>query len=839
MSYKLIINNFEADLFDDFKISFEKENQIWQFDSIKLSRSHNIILPPTPKNNAFFGFSNKPEFEGLEVRSNYSAEIWYSGGKIEGTLFVSDFSGKGYNCIFVFGNLLLLKRIKEAGKLKDILNLNNSLNWDNNTTITNPNTSPGLLQMYRYEVEGLENEAGRGTEWNFMPSTSIYQLISKSAEALNFNVNYIAHDIQLDQFVSYLGIKLNSLNSNFQTIQPDDDIKFDSNDFPIDYNDDLFVGDGLILSIPDFAQLDFGSPALPPPKKLKVLKNFVLRFSFFQIKAGNYYDKGFVVIRDGKVLTYYNLMNTQVFFNINLKKNDLLVFYTRVVRLIGGIKILTLTRYNTYPTYNITFKYLGEGGKITYPAVYQLQPNLPDLTVIDLLKIVANLSNTAIYLDGDTVKFFNYYFSDADLVKLYDVISENRLTRSILDYAQDNIVDFASSDNVRILSKLQNIVKIENQNLEKEKTVSTIPLSEGNKGSYNNYEDDYNLKISDIKVKVDENGVKSYEFGTDKDTIFTIANNSNAQIKQAFFRQSEIQNVFFNSTSVEITISQRLFQFMDFNEFTTFLYKNKKWSWTKAMWSDNVAKLELIKLPDNIKLVGYVAFSSSNLITIKSGNFSNAKTKLKFSYNNKEIFPNYNDDLDGILTPKNLILGSGVEITNNKNVIKYYTPSEWLVQDEVYTALYDIKLKDNATRILPILSRGNSSQLFGITSPIVGIRTTQIATGEAKYADGRTPQDDPRNGILDLYILPNEQSTGGANNTIYKIKVEKGDNPNPIWTPAPIDSVSIFDKSANVTASIVGDELVITAMSGNDGWVDMKFEYLNFEEIKRITIVKE
>lgn len=816
MTYKVIVSNTELDIERGAKLSLTKENQFWQFDNFNLSRSQAIFLPATPKNNTFFGFSNNPAEYGLNARISYDAEIWYSGGKIEGKMFVIDFHmRKGYNCLFIFGELLKLKEIKEAGNIGNYVNMQENIVWNEDTPILPIGYyNPFGLSSYLIENIGVSQAHFDKTKMNFMPSVSLMYLADAAASFFNVLI-----DKTNLLFYTTLNVKLNGMNAQ-AGVGLLNDLSLDANKEFKGF-DSSYWEKGTRYVSENYGPEVYGNnlPILRAKENIRV--SFFFKYGDAPDPYPNsYYIHGLLIYRDNAII-YSQTVKTQN-FTMNILAGDEIALFTI-------LDLGTIYRYQKFAPDIELFRltYTSTLEKLTYPGTYRLQPNLPEVTLIDILKTFANLSEAGLYFDNGLIKFFNYDFQS--LPEKLQVVSENILKRSVLNYAQNNIIDFASSQNVKSTSKLTKSIEIQNESLERERNIYTIPFSEGNVSEH------FGIpmqSIPDIVIKTDENGNKTYEFGQDKDTLI------NTTTVQPQFKTGKLSEILQNSTSIEIVAKQTLREFMQFDEFTTFLHRNKRWSWANAQWDNGLTKFELIRIPDMITLFGYVAEVAKLKIVITGNDFLNAKSKLKFSYNNKEIFPNYNDELDNVLVPKNLLLKSGEEVTNNKYLLNKYTPSEWLIQDEVYTALYDIKLKDNATRIFPHMSSGYEPQQFYISNPIVGVRSVQIATGIARYKDGRTPQDNPINGNLGLYIRPNEESTGGADNTIYKIKVEKGSNPNPVWTPAPIDSVSIFDKSANVTASIVEDELVVTEMSGNDGWVDMKFEYLNFEEIKRIEIIK-
>lgn len=71
------------------------------------------------------------------------------------------------------------------------------------------------------------------------------------------------------------------------------------------------------------------------------------------------------------------------------------------------------------------------------------------------------------------------------------------------------------------------------------------------------------------------------------------------------------------------------------------------------------------------------------------------------------------------------------------------------------------------------------------------------------------------------------------------IKLEKGNNPNPVWTPAPEDSVYI-KSTTNCTATLntTTGEIAVTEITASIGYIDLVFEYTYKVATKRIVVFK-
>ena len=120
---------------------------------------------------------------------------------------------------------------------------------------------------------------------------------------------------------------------------------------------------------------------------------------------------------------------------------------------------------------------------------YHLQPNLPEVTLIDLLKTAANLLRMGIDYDvaTNTVSFYNFAFDKSQAIELDSkTIEILSVDRTFLDYARKNIIDFKSEEYVR--NRQQITYSINNDLIaeEKKKILYTIPFSEGNFDEQNN-----------------------------------------------------------------------------------------------------------------------------------------------------------------------------------------------------------------------------------------------------------------------------------------------------------------------------------------------------------------
>lgn len=177
------------------------------------------------------------------------------------------------------------------------------------------------------------------------------------------------------------------------------------------------------------------------------------------------------------------------------------------------------------------------------------------------------------------------------------------------------------------------------------------------------------------------------------------------------------------------------------------------------------------------------------------------------------------DSVDNLqIGGRNLIKKSNVEYKSSEYKIVTYKPTSYLVAGETYTLSLCVTPAENVTKLIPYVS--------GAYTPLVTLvpngTSKQIISGTftASYSDGRTPEDNPSYGNIDIFRLPNNGTVTGET-TIHWIKVEKGNKPTD-WTPAPedvdnkIDStaddleLSIASQSASITNDVHG--IVLNAL---------------------------
>lgn len=118
---QLICNGVEVDVPRGTSIAWKNTNILFAFDKASCERSLTFTLPSTATNDSVFELCRLPQYVGQGFRRLYDAE--YRDGLLvkRGYAYVTQSRKSGYNVTLVVGSLTELKRLKDAGKVGEIL----------------------------------------------------------------------------------------------------------------------------------------------------------------------------------------------------------------------------------------------------------------------------------------------------------------------------------------------------------------------------------------------------------------------------------------------------------------------------------------------------------------------------------------------------------------------------------------------------------------------------------------------------------------------------------------------------------------------------------------------
>ena len=139
------------------------------------------------------------------------------------------------------------------------------------------------------------------------------------------------------------------------------------------------------------------------------------------------------------------------------------------------------------------------------------------------------------------------------------------------------------------------------------------------------------------------------------------------------------------------------------------------------------------------------------------------------------------DGAEGAGYTENLLLGSGTAVTNSLYPTQSYRFSAPPVEGKTYTCTLWGRKGPNPARGFAVFNSNGYVVLADMKEVEEGVYR---ATFKWKVSHPTHPAD---NTHLRVYETPHDAGACGPT-TIDRIKLEEGDNPKPVWTPAPSDS---------------------------------------------------
>lgn len=227
---------------------------------------------------------------------------------------------------------------------------------------------------------------------------------------------------------------------------------------------------------------------------------------------------------------------------------------------------------------------------ISYNMTYYLKDNLPDVTLIDLLKTYAHIYNRLLFYDSEENRFsfFDGNFTNTPISLDDRIIKRTGVKRTIGTFAQKNKVVCDSEDYVLDVNKYNFSYNISNETIEKEKTIINIPFSEGNILSRDSFQ---YVKLLDIAYNGSE-----WEVVAKTPTIAIAGDQQYMTRIRQLDTSNYINELFEISTTLNIKVQMYLFEFQKIKPKDVFLVGGIRYAYFSATWNKNIADLVLIKI---------------------------------------------------------------------------------------------------------------------------------------------------------------------------------------------------------------------------------------------------
>ena len=574
--FRLISGEY-LDFPDNFDFSFIYNNSLFAFDNMRVSRSVEFSIPSTPKNDRIFNFASDPSKDCTFKKKKKDVMLQYSGGKIDGKLFIGKYSGGNYSAIFVYGELTKLKDIKDKGAIRNYCSFTNEILIDD-AYIVNGYAADGVLpynfRFYKYQ-NGIADVDKLTTIINMLPTVKLSYLTAEAASALGVSVDFTG----LTGYNS-IGLILNDNKAN-PTPETVSVAGITKSTLALTGGSGFFnTGTVTFKYLPGvifWSKQDVKVFVCKQDLKIK----FNTQYNTIAIVGNSGTD---FLPRNGSTGFFRNIIaGTEIEF----KKDEYFTF-------VSHADYSFETPIDDFDT-NISLSFdvwSGDAGSADVGENYPLQANLPDITFVDLLKIYASLFKCGIEFNPVTsvFLFFIFNFDKSTAVDIDSIlVAEKSVDRTFLDYARKNIVNFKSDEYVKNPYFLQ--YNIQNANISDEKVLLTIPFSDGVLSTNSD------VLVQDFET-VDPFAKKGKEItiAVCSKTIGQYNLKHISQLYQNFTVSDNLTGLIANSTTVEVTIKQSDADFLKIKNNNVYKYRGKHYICINGTHSGNTSDLTLIKI---------------------------------------------------------------------------------------------------------------------------------------------------------------------------------------------------------------------------------------------------
>ena len=614
------VNGQALDMPAGLSLQFQRKNILFAFDSIQVERTTNFSIPATPKNMRIFGFANSHLTSGADMRVKIPATLTYGALTKTGVLHISKYNvkSKTFECVFLTGELEQLKRVKDAGNLSEY--------YHPQAVAKIGGSSTGLDALWGV-VPYAQNYPFGGEQYEgFFPSYNIKKVLEGAFAALGVScsIGEFANDLRVVpsqmkrgtlvkfESVPTVGTKKNELRFSdtigtfFSTVGEDVacnnivcDVHNYGTGFPKAWR---FVRDELAFNIDGFSFRDGVTLTFPDtfPSNIALVRiisgDGLQPFDFVEGFVGGYryyFDPytGDWTSEDG----LYSLAGLSVDIPANTPVGFLRMDGDYQTKSPAGFAYgyedvaLAMPEYSDgMPAFSGEFEM-----RYTDEAMVSLYDNLEERKITDILKDVAAIGGVLIDVRGGVVvldRDFSEVLTKAADIELRDVVSVSTLTRTFIDYAQRNTINFEQSKNVKDIDRVSLEYLINNKNIQAENELLTIGWSEG--GSKLPTNEDAQRLIAVYPNTVEDINADVPMIASVEDFSLEDLNMTRAGIT----RNPLVTRLVEKSTSISVTVRMKLFEFDRIASDTVFWFDGSRWVWTEAKWSKDTVTLELAQL---------------------------------------------------------------------------------------------------------------------------------------------------------------------------------------------------------------------------------------------------
>lgn len=606
------VNGQYLELPADFSIQFQKKNILFSFDNIECERSTSFDIPATPQNDRIFELSRQVQNTGSGMRKRYDAELQGSGVTKRGYLYVDAYEGGKYKAIFVTGQLLGLLKIKDAGKLDELAQFDDVVLLSNENVPNLPIRATDNWNMVKYSQVGSPPHPSWLIKYvvDTIVSANNMQSITIPANGQGLRVivgkpqllkpTDITHVRTVDGYwvdptqtypyprITYDAIQAVGANLSelFSSANFDVSYRRHWEDFDFETNKPIlrtvtYVGNvGHLIALQKL-KITFAKD-LPTDIYIGTFDQYGQYNGGFNFYADRKFGKSWngsqsVTNRIGEPLAG-RTVTIEAGQSFTLIRESDLLDYTEYTEDTTTHETWEQGWKNVRSAFNVTGVTIEGDGDAEIGNAVRLQDNLPEITLVELLKSVAAVTGKVLnYTEQDGITFDDLDSDTWSVKELKDVVKVGTMNRKFADYCQRNILQFDTDHTVASASRVISAYVIDNDNLESVKELQTVPFSEGGV----NYEGAVEI------VEVSEDN--------ENDTVADAATSVTRMARASLPINDGLQGLCDESTSINMQVRMSLLEYESIGSKTALYYDGVRYVWTEAQWSKGVATFKLSK----------------------------------------------------------------------------------------------------------------------------------------------------------------------------------------------------------------------------------------------------
>lgn len=566
---RIWINDKQLDTYDG-SVSVSKSNNLWKFGKAEFVHTQTVKLPATNNNKALLDFADEFRTQSSVARGFVDCLVDIDGVFEQGRLYVSGYSDGEFSVIITFGKELRSLDVKLSEAIKNIpagviintisgfayINVYDEDGAQTQKVFTTTNYILSLLQdngvdvidYDKFSVSGdgiaFESDANdikdTGSEFDLAITRHYYGL---STDITKVSLPSYVHNISIDVPISD-NMKLSSVCILAEMVQHHGGITditryYGKLQYFIYPTSDVELIFGPNSS--EYSVILLNSDLLNETAFVPDLPNLIIR----QIGKCIDFSHGFEGVEQSGDLSGQTVIIPKDNPFIIVNYSDYTLFYAQDdIDYVGGL----------YYRGNTSAFQL----KISLPVF--AEKFIPDITIYQLLQIIAARRSSMIYFDG--TKYTTTTLDDIlDKTTAFTAKEESKSSYSVSDKA----FDFAQKNTLKYKSGvLESNLYINNLHIAGEKTVLEVPFDGGT--------------WKEVGVIAETDGG------------FPMYLNRNSSTKNAILASInfpyELQAILANTRQVKIKFRMTYLDFIGIKELDNFEYKGAKLQWSSIQWSD-------------------------------------------------------------------------------------------------------------------------------------------------------------------------------------------------------------------------------------------------------------